>query len=91
MKLIKLLIFSIFIVSCTPRETITADSAKNDTISLLNDLKIDYKGVHCVLNNSQLATCKISTSGDFLTSRCYLYDCELIEKNALRVKFGIVK
>lgn len=87
---------SMFPISCTPQESITAESARNDTIKLLNDLKMDYKGVHCSLRNSawdatRFADCEISTKDEILKVKCELHECRLIEKGALRIKFGITK
>lgn len=83
--------------SSEPQEVLTSENAKVDAIKLLSDLKIDYKGVHCgqpnksMWNNHDYVICDVSSDSDSAKIHCELHDCQLFEKKAFRIKFGLMK
>lgn len=82
---------------CEQQERITSESAKIDAEKLLSDLKIDYKGIHCsqprqtLMGRNDYVNCDVTTKSESIKINCKLHDCTLIEKRALRIKFGILK
>lgn len=100
MKKFKPLLLSLlFLTACQsePREYLTAENAKADSIQLLNDLKVNYKGIHCteptraMIDGHMYVICTASTDDEWIKINCRLHNCLLIEKKALRIKFGMFK
>ena len=96
-KSILLTLFILTACSSEPQEVLTSENAKADAIKLLSDLKIDYKGVHCgqpnksMWNNKDYVICDVSSDSDSAKIHCELHDCQLFEKKAFRIKFGLMK
>jgi len=95
----KLLILSLLLIACQsePKEFLTSQSAKTDSIQLLNDLQIKFEGIHCgeprqtFMAKHDYVICDITTKEEMLKTNCRLHDCQLLEKRALRIKFGFLK
>lgn len=94
--LLAILAFSIG-CSSTPQEVLTSENAKADAIKLLSDLKIDYNGIHCgqpnksVWDNHNYVICDVSSDSESSKIHCELHNCQLFEKKAFRIKFGLIK
>ena len=98
-KLKPLLLSLLFLIACQsePREVLTSENAKTDAIQLLNDLQMKYNGIHCtqpaesMWDRHEYVICTASTKDEFAKINCQLHNCTLVEKKALRIKFGIIK
>lgn len=99
------IIFSLIFSACTvePLILITTESAKKDAEKLLNELKIEYKGLHCSQpynkarqfltenrpQDHKFVDCDVSSKNNVFKISCQLNDCKLVEDKSLRLKIGI--
>ncbi len=87
------LICFLFNAGCEKRPILTLEIAKQNSINLLNDLKIDYRGIVCIEQtniwiNYQYVNCTISTNNEILKTKCDIKNCELLEKKTLKFPTG---
>ena len=94
-----LIINLMVLIACqsSPQEVLTSENAKVDAIKLLQDLKFDYKGIHCgqpfktMMDRHNYVWCNVSSDSESAKIHCKLHDCQLVEKRSLRIKFGWMK
>ncbi len=100
MKNYKSIILTLFILTAcqsSPQEVLTSENAKVDAIKLLQDLRFDYKGIHCgqpfktMMDRHNYVWCNVSSDLESAKIHCKLHDCQLVEKKSLRIKFGWMK